>query len=163
MEREMELTKNEWGNLCRKAFLKDLYESWGELEEEGLWFISKRSEKKVLTLYSKLGNDWFFGISKDDWEKWDDNSYLALIMRDGLELTYLMLNPTDSKYLISKLKIVDNDSKKIHIKMPNFGKIKIQQWEDFPCQEQIRHLSDITHKEILDVKLAKKKGLDEFL
>jgi hypothetical protein len=36
MEWEMELTKNEWANLCRKAFMEDLYESWGELEEEDL-------------------------------------------------------------------------------------------------------------------------------
>jgi hypothetical protein len=47
--------------------------------------------------------------------------------------------------------------------MPSITKIYIQQWDDFPCQEQIKHLNPITQEEILAVKKAEKGVGDEEL
>jgi hypothetical protein len=116
-------------------------------------------------LVSKLhkNDQWWFGIKEIDWTNWDSNSYLALIMRDGLERSYLMLNPEDANYLINKLNISEQRSKEIHIGYPNTGPKYIVEWKDFHCQDQIKNLSPITQEEILAAKKARKVGDEELL
>jgi hypothetical protein len=146
----MPLTPHEYGKICRVAFIKDLPESWGELIQRGSWILSRNANEKILTRYSKLHNNdnWWFGINENDWCDWDSKCWLTLIMRDGVERSYLMLNPTESKILIDKLNIVQENSKEIHIKIPTSGKIYIQEWSSFACQDRIKNLSSITQEEI---------------
>ena len=143
-------TDREYGKLCRQSLVKDLHESWGELTFEGSWLKSTKTNNRILTLYSDLHNNhWFFGIQEDYWKNWNNDSYLVFIMRDNIFCSYVLLTPEESSILLEKINWASDKSKKIHIRIPSTGKMYIQQWPQFPCQDRIINIGSINPKESL--------------
>jgi hypothetical protein len=107
-----------------------------------------------------LNNDrWFYGIIEKYWKNWDNNSYIALLMRDGKNCSYVLLNPNESINLISRINLSKDNSKKINVRIPAAGKIYIQEWQDFPYQHRIKTIGNINPEEAEFEKLAKNFGI----
>jgi len=159
----MILTNRDYGNLCRKALMIDISKIFGDLIIEGIWFKSSHNENKILALYSNLNDDrWFYGIDEKDWGKFNNNTYIAFLMRDGKNCSYALLTPTESINLISKINLSKDKSKKINVRIPAAGKIYIQEWQDFAFVDRIRSIGNINPEEAIFEKLVKKYGV-EFL
>jgi hypothetical protein len=156
----MVLTKRDYGKLCRKVIMLDLQRTYGDLLIEGSWFKTPDDSYKILTIYSDLNNDkWFFGIIQKYWRNWDNYSLIALLMRDGNNCSYVLLNSKESKELIDRIQLSKDNSKKINIRIPAFGKIYIQEWQDFPYQDRIKNIGSINPEQAAIEKLANNLGL----
>lgn len=140
-----ELTIREYGVLCRQKFAKYFENKWGsyELLEGSSYKFS--NERKVFTFYSNLNYDrWWFGVSKKYWKNWDDQTYMALIMREEIKCSTVMLNPFDSKNLLNRIQPAQRNQKHINVRIPSGpGKIYIQEWQDFPFEKNIVPLGNI--------------------
>ena len=84
-------------------------------------------------------------------------------MRDGLEISYLMVNPIDSEYLINKLKIVDNNSKKSMLKCQALQKYIFNNGMISLVKNKLSTWIPLLKKKNLAVKKAKKGVGDEEL
>jgi hypothetical protein len=117
----------------------------GSLIIKNSWFIS--DSIRVLTLYSNKYKDddkWFYGITQNYWLNLNDNTYLLLIMRDNHNCSYCLLDPEDSKKLILKINPSKDNSKKINVRGPSTGKMHIQEWPDFPFEEKIEDIGNVS-------------------
>jgi len=132
-----------WGKSCREALRQHLQNRFGNLYLMKSWLIQSGGKDKILALYSAKYKDddkWFYGIIKNYLNNWDNNCYLILLMRDGINCSFVLFNPTESRDLINKLDPAKDGSKKINIRMPSTGKIYIEKWPDFPFAERIIEL-----------------------
>lgn len=138
-----DLTPRQFGRLFREAIRQDLKNKFDNLYLMKSWLITIDNKVKILSPYSNKDKDddkWFYGITEKDWTKWDNNSYLILLMRDGPHCSYVLLNQAESKELLSRLAPARDGSKKINVRMPSTGKIYIEKWPDFPFAERIVEL-----------------------
>lgn len=161
----LQLTRREYGKLCRRSVEKHLFETWGKLTVERSWFKSQLNNNKILTLYSDLNNDkWFYGVMEEYWNHWDTNCYLAIIMRDGINCSYILLNTEEANNLFSRINPARDNQKKFNVRIPSVGKTYIIQWSDFPVESRIVNVENIFPEDAIIEKLTKKTGLSvEFL
>jgi hypothetical protein len=133
------LTKQEYGKLVRKEFLDFIKPEWGNYKSLSGYLYGFKNNKKILTLYSNfLNNDrWWYGVSKEYWSNWDEYTYMALLMRDGMNCDFVMLNPRESEELLNRTDPDLKGQKHINIRMPSVGKVYIQKWQDFPFAQRI--------------------------
>ena len=139
------LSPQELGRLCRKALKKHLGPKWGNFDLMKSWLIQTEGKDKILSLYSskdKTADKWFYGIIQKDWQRWDNNSYLSLLMRDGSHCSFVLLTPDESKKLLDRLTPAKDLSKKINVRMPSTGRIYIEKWPDYPLAERIVEMED---------------------
>jgi len=54
------------------------------------------------------------------------------------------LDPEDSKKLILKINPSKDNSKKINVRGPSTGKMYIQEWPDFPFEEKIEDIGNVS-------------------
>ncbi|MGC8908508.1 MAG: hypothetical protein ACP5M0_13860 [Desulfomonilaceae bacterium] len=81
-------------------------------------------------------------MKQKHWDKWDvENHYLAFLMRNGTECSYVILNPQEAKYLLDSSKNAADMSKKIDIRVSAKGRIYIIQWKDLDIAHRIQKLS----------------------
>jgi hypothetical protein len=154
------LTNRDYGNLCRKVLMLDISKNYKDLIIEGSWWRSPHDDIKILTLYSSLNDDrWFYGIIEKYWKNWDKDSHIVFLMRDGKYCSYVLLNPTESNNLLSRINLSKDNSKKINVRIPAVGKIYIQEWQDFPYENRIKHIGNINPEEAGFEKLAKIIGI----
>ena len=140
------LTDREIGKLCRQALAKNLYESWGKLKMDGIWLTSLNNNN-IIALYSNLNKDrWFYGMKMKDYNKLRNNN-IVLLMRDDNNCSYVLLDPNESNYLISKISPAKDNSKKINVRIPSFGKTYIQEWPEFKFENRIVSIGIIDLKE----------------
>jgi hypothetical protein len=135
----------QYGKWCRKTFLTHLEKEWAELVLREPWILEK-GKRKILARVSKLNEKYykyFYDVYQDDWQAWDSDSYLAFLMRDGEQLSYVLMNPKESKELLDKINPATDGSKKINIYMPRPGKLYIQKWPEFPFAARIIKLGPI--------------------
>lgn len=138
------LSDRDVGKLVRHKFLSYIKEEWGNYKSLKGYLYEFGNGNKVVTVYSKFNGDrWFYGVSKLYWSNWDENTYLAILMRDGKNCCYVLLNPTVSKKLLDKIEPVKDSQKKINVYLPSSGKIYIQEWQDFPFERKIAKLGTI--------------------
>ena len=135
----------QYGKWCRKTFLKHLEKEYGELVLREPWIL-ENGEKKILVRVSKFNEKYykyFYDVYLDDWQTWDGDSCLALLMHDGEQLSYVLLNPKESQELLDKINPATDGSKNINIYMPSPGKLYIQKWPDFPFAGRIVKIGPI--------------------
>lgn len=145
------LTKQELGKLVRQKFLSVIKEEWGDYKSLKGYLYKFSNGKKILTVYSSLNNDrWWFGVSELYWSNWDDDTYLAILMRDGKRCEFVLLNPSVSKKLLGKIEAVMDNQKKINVRIPSSGKIYIQEWQDFPFEQKTVSLGKIETTDTAD-------------
>lgn len=140
-----ELTSREYGVLCRKIFVKYFENKWGSYELLGGSSYKFSNERKVFIFYSNLNHDrWWFGVSKKYWGNWDDQTNMALLMREENKCSSVMLNPIDSKKLLNRIQPAQQNQKHINVRIPSGpGKIYIQEWQDFLFEQNIIPLGNI--------------------
>lgn len=132
----------QYAKWCRKTFLTHLEKECGELVLRGLWILAK-DKRIILACYSKLLEiKFWYGVGQHDWQKWESDSCLAFLMRDGEELSYVLLNPKESQELLDKINPATTGSKNINIYMGP-GKLYIQEWPDFPFAGRIVKIGPI--------------------
>ncbi|MGB8993008.1 MAG: hypothetical protein WCD80_13215 [Desulfobaccales bacterium] len=121
-----------YGLSCKRKLIEYLEQEWGwgELSTWQSW-IYANDKRKILALYSKFheSSKYWFGISQNYLEKWDGNSSLALLMREGNQLYFVWLEPQQCKELFSKIASARDGSKKINLTVPCHGRPYIQKWE----------------------------------
>ena len=133
------LTAQQYGKLVRQEFLNFIESEWGVYKPVEGYLYSFANNKKILTLYSKfLNNDrWWYGVPERNWTKLDENTYLALLMRDEMICDFVLLNPRESEKLLNRIDPDKKGQKHINIRMPSTGKIYLQKWRDFPFERRI--------------------------
>jgi hypothetical protein len=135
----------QYGKWCRKTLMGHLQKEFGEMTLKGPWIFVK-DKMKILARVSKFHEKYyryFYDVYQSDWEKWDIDSYLALLMHDGGLLSYVLLNPKESKELLDRINIATDGSKNINVYMPSPGKLYIQVWRDFPLAARIVEIGPI--------------------
>jgi hypothetical protein len=138
------LTKQEIGKLVRQKFLSLIKQEWGDYKSLKGYLYRFENGNKILTVYSSLNNDrWWFGVSELYWSNWDENTYLAILMRDEKKCECVLLNPRVSQKLLDKIEPVKDNQKKINVRIPSAGKIYIQEWQDFPFEQKTVSLGNI--------------------
>ncbi len=140
-----ELTGREYGVLCRQKFARYFENKWGSYELLRGSSYKFSNGRKVFTFFSSLNDAiWWFGVSKKYWKNWDDQTYMALIMREEIKCSTVMLNPINSKKLLNRIQPAQQNQKHINVRIPSGpGKIYIQEWQDFPFEENIVPLGNI--------------------
>lgn len=120
--------------------------NWGEFN-----LISKtvlefqNSPSKVLCKYSSYSpeqNKWFWGVGRKYWSKWDDNSYLALLIEneDQASYSFLLLKPKEASYLFTKCS-EHGGEKKINLRFyKSDGLPHLQEWQDYDVEKNIRKI-----------------------
>lgn len=151
----------QYGRLCRKTFLRHLEKEWGELSLREPWIFASNG-RKILARVSKFNEKYykyFYDVYQGDWQNWDSNSYLALLMHDGDQLSYVLLNPNESRELLDKITPATDGSKNINIYMPSPGKLYIQKWPDFSYAEREVKIGSIdkTCETFLRLKLVQSR------
>jgi hypothetical protein len=139
------LSSRQLGRLCREGLIDHLEKEWGNLYLMKSWLIDKEGKRKILSLYSDKDKDddkWFYGIIQKDWQKWNNNCCLVLLMRDARHCSFVLFNPEESKELIDRLSPAKDGSKKINVRIPSTGKIYIEKWPEFPFAERIVEIED---------------------
>jgi hypothetical protein len=132
------LTPNECGRRCRMTFA-DYYKP-----QHGLFRFRNRkiifNDITVYSLYSDFhprSSGWWYGVPKDEWDDWGNQS-LVLLMKEGNEVNFVLLNPNEAIALLNKCKAVGNDEKKINIRRPTTaGKTYIIEWSQFPLENRM--------------------------
>lgn len=120
--------------------------NWGEFK-----LISKtvlefqNSPSKVLCKYSSYlpeQDRWFWGVGRKYWSKWDDNSYLSLLMEneDKASYSFLLLKPKEALYLFNKCG-ESGGEKKINLRSyKSDGLPHLQEWQDYDVKKNIRKI-----------------------
>ncbi len=104
------------------------------------------SDKKVLCKYSSYSSEykrWFWGVASKYWKNWDNNTYLALLMEnDDLEnYSYLLLEPNDAKFLLTKKCSESNGEKKINLRFyTSGGKYHLQEWQEYSVEKNTKDI-----------------------
>ena len=138
------LSKQGFGKLLRKKFLDHMKNEWGAYQPIRDYLYSFSNGNKVVTFYSSLNHGrWWYGVGKNYWDNWDKNSYIVLLMRDSKICEYFMLNPKDSKTLLSKIKEDQQGKKHIVIYLPSIGKRYLQQWQEYQLEGKIVKLDNL--------------------
>lgn len=152
----------EFGKFAREKLLHNLEQEWGNYEQlAGVSFFKFNNGTKALTLYSSLNdNVWFYGVSKQYWENWDDNTHMFFLLGDGSRCDYLHLNPKESIKLLEKINPAGDKQKKINIRMPTIGKIYFSEWSSFPIAQRIINLGTIEIKNGKLKSIVKRKKSD---
>jgi hypothetical protein len=136
------LTPRQCGIRCRLAFGDHLKPRWGAYRLKGRKILFR--DQPVFAAYSDFHENisqWFYGIPKIEWEDWQ-SQFLAILMKESYEVSYVLLDPSESALLLAKCgKDKKTDEKKINIRMPTSGeRIYIIEWKDFPLYSRISHL-----------------------
>lgn len=131
-----EPSDKQYAKWCRETLIDHLEKDWGKLILKGYWILANDG-MKFLAICASLSEDRFwYGVTHHDWQNWDDNCYLIFLMRDGEQVSYVMMDPVDSRKLLDKINPGKN-SKIINVRMPSSGKLYIQAWEDFQFAARI--------------------------
>ena len=140
-----ELTGREYGVLCRQKFAKYFENKWGSYELLGGSSYKFSNGRKVFTFFSSLNDaNWWFGVLEEYWKNWDDQTYMALLMREEIKCFTVMLNSINSKKLLNWIQPDQKNRKHINVRIPaGPGKIYIQEWQDFPFEQNIIPLGNI--------------------
>ncbi len=146
------LSRQDYGVLCRRKFVKHFEKKWGSYEVLRKTLFEFSNGRKVLTPFASLSyNRWWFGISKQYWKNWDNQTYMALLMREGNKCDFVLLNPTESLELLNGIKPVTSFQKMINVYLPSgSGRIYIQEWQDFPFEQNIVHLGNIEDSDVVE-------------
>lgn len=101
-------------------------------------------DKSILCKYSSFSHyqkHWFWGVSYNMWNNWNENFYLALILEneDLISYSFILLNPKDSITLFSKCGDSGGD-KKINLRYFSDGCLYLQEWKKFPILENLTNL-----------------------
>ena len=119
--------------------------NWGDFQLESQSILRfNKLDKSVICKYSSFSyhyKKWFWGVSYNLWNSWNDNTYLALIMEneDLISYSFILLNPENSTTLFSKCSESDGE-KKINLRCHSDGYFYMQEWKDFPIQENLNNL-----------------------
>ncbi len=126
-----ELSRHEVGRLCREMLARHVANHWGPSGRRGPWLILDDG-RKILSLFASLSGDrWWYGVTRTYWESWDEKCHLALLMRDRNRCSVVILAPTESAELLSKIRPAQDGQKKINVRIPTEGKTYVQEWPDF--------------------------------
>jgi len=139
------LTGREYGVLCRQKFAEYFEDKWGSYKLLGGSSYKFSNGRTVLTFFSSLNNAiWWFGVSKKYWKNLDDQTYVALIMREEIKCSTVILNPIDSKKLLNRIQPAQQGQKHINIRIPSGpGEIYITEWQDYPFGKNIVPLGNL--------------------
>lgn len=141
--------KRELGKLSRMKLGNYLEKDWGHFEIDESW-LNFTNGRNVLCLYASLSGEnkdrWWFGVTRTYWQNWEHRNHLALLMRDDTSLDTVLLDPSESKQLLYRIKPARDGQKKINVRIPTTGKIYLQEWPDFPFQAKMIQLGEIILK-----------------
>ena len=150
----------EFGKFAREQLLRKFEGTWGNYKQlAGISLFEFSDGNKFLTLYASLiDNKWFYGVSEQYWENWDEKTYMVFLLGDGSRCDYVILNPKESQNLLRRIQPARTKQKKINIRIPSLGKDYIQEWPDFPLAQRVISLGTIeTESGILKLKMNKHK------
>ena len=160
-------SRQQYGKWCRETLVKHLENEWGKLDLREPWIFGKDKIKILarVSIFNK-NNRYFYDVYQNDWENWDSNSYLALLMRDEEQLSYVLLNPNESQELLDRINFATDGSKNINVYMPSPGKLYIQVWRDFPHAARIVEIGPIIKSNVTSLSpellaALKKKSPEE--
>ena len=102
---------------------------------------------RVLCKYSSYSPEldrWFWGVGRKYWSKWNENSYLALLMQNEDYQTYsfILLKSKDASILFTKCSESAGE-KKINLRfyksdcIPHF-----QEWQEYDVKKNIRKIEN---------------------
>lgn len=103
------------------------------------------SPSKVLCKYSSYSPEqdrWFWGVGRKYWSKWDDNSYLALLMgnEDQISYSFILLKPKEASYLFTKCS-ENAAEKKINLRFyKSDGLPHLQEWQEYDVEKNLRRI-----------------------
>lgn len=139
-------SSKQMGMISRKLLAGHLEDEWGRLHLNGIRLFTDDESEQIICLYSAGSSDtegkWFFGINVKYWESWDDDKYLALIVRDGDSCSFILFTPEESIALLNNCGQDKSGEKKINIRTPSSGKTYIQEWPDFPFEQRLTLIED---------------------
>ncbi len=132
------LTPYECGRRCRVAFAEHHKLQYGSYRLRNSTIMFR--DISVYSVYSDFHlkpSIWWYGIPKTQWDDWN-NQFLVLLMKDGIEVNYALLNPNEAIELLHKCRPVTREEKKINIRRPTTaGKIYFVEWDQFPLASRV--------------------------
>ncbi len=162
---QKKITGREFGKFAREQLLRKFEGTWGNYEQlAGISLFKFSNGNKFLTLYSSLNNDrWFYGVSEQYWQNWDEKTYMVLLLGDGKKCDYAILNPKESQDLLRRIQPAKDGQKKINIRIPSLGKEYIQEWQSFPLTARLISLGTIeTESGCLKLQTSKHRSKFDF-
>ncbi|MHB8068498.1 MAG: hypothetical protein ACYDIC_11425 [Desulfobaccales bacterium] len=138
-------SRQQYGRWCRNTFLGYLAKKWGALELRERWIFAEDG-KKILVRVSRFNEKYcryYWDAYENDWKSWDNNCYLALLMHDEQQLSYVLMSPKESQQLLDMTNRATDGSKNINVYMPSPGKLYILRWPDFPFSSRIVKIGPI--------------------
>lgn len=117
---------------------------WGELRLERISYLVPRdavgssSQKRIVTRYSVChwGAVWWYDVKEKDWQRWQNDWWLAFLLAENNKLNFVLLEPSASIQLLDRIKPKGGNAKTIHIKRDEVsGKLVITEWEELPLRE----------------------------
>lgn len=141
------LCGKELGKIARFKMLQYLEPKWGHYQQlaSGWSLFHFSNGQKLLSCYSSLNYDrWWFGVSEKYWEKWDKNTWLALLLGEEKLFKMAIFTPKESFELLKGIIPTNsNRQKEINIRIPATGKPYIQEMSQLPIDRRLVDLGEI--------------------